>query len=165
MAISVGAGPWRGRRRLWLVAVLIAVASTAFGAYQGLAGGSAAAEAADEREAAIVESVGNGDVKRVVLTERAAQRLDVKTARVRGAVLEGKRQAVVPYAAILYDPTGETWVYTSPKPLVFVRHDVSVRRVQGDLAVLSRGPRLGAAVVTVGAPELWGVEYGGIEED
>jgi hypothetical protein len=37
--------------------------------------------------------------------------------------------------------------------------------IAGGRAVLSAGPRAGTKVVTVGAEELWGVEYGGIQED
>jgi hypothetical protein len=31
--------------------------------------------------------------------------------------------------------------------------------------ILSGGPPVGTPVVTVGSAEIWGVEYGGIEED
>jgi hypothetical protein len=68
---------------------------------------------------------------------------------------------VVPYAAVIYDPEGKTWVYTEPKPLTFVRAPVSVAYIDGDLAVLSEGgPADGTAVVTVGVPELYGTELG-----
>ncbi len=58
-----------------------------------------------------------------------------------------------------------TWTYTSPEHLVFQRQDISVARIDGDSAVLTSGPPVGTVVVTVGATEIWGVEYGGIEED
>jgi hypothetical protein len=48
---------------------------------------------------------------------------------------------------------------------VFVRHDIRVDEIEGSRAVLGDGPGAGTAVVTVGAPELWGIEYGEIEED
>ena len=35
----------------------------------------------------------------------------------------------------------------------------------GDKVILSGGPPVGTPVVTVGSTEIWGVEYGGIEED
>jgi hypothetical protein len=95
------------------------------------------------------------------LTAEAARRLDVQTVAARS---DGKR-TVIPYAAVLYDPDGRTWTYTSPEQLVFVRKDISVDRIDGDSAILTAGPSPGTAVVTVGADELWGVEYGGIEED
>jgi hypothetical protein len=79
--------------------------------------------------------------------------------------VNGEQRSVIPYAAVLYDSNGETWTYTSPKPLVFVRHDIRVDDIRDDLAVLSAGPPLGTVVVTVGSAELWGIEYGEIEED
>jgi len=73
---------------------------------------------------------------------------------------KGKKRKVVPYAAVLYDLHGETWVYTNPEPLVFVRHKVDVDYVEGDVAVLEGGPSSGTAVVTVGASLLLGTELG-----
>ena len=102
-----------------------------------------------------------GGVERITLTADAAKRIDVKTAP---AESDGER-TVIPYAAVLYDPDGGTWTYTSPKPLVYVRADITVDRIDGERAFLVNGPAPGTAVVTVGATELWGVEYGGIEED
>ena len=67
---------------------------------------------------------------------------------------------VIPYAAVIYDLHGETWVYTSPEPLVFVRHPIVVEYIEDDRAVLSEGPAAGTAVVIVGAAELFGVESG-----
>jgi hypothetical protein len=67
---------------------------------------------------------------------------------------------VVPYAALLYDANGKTWVFTNPKPLVFVRAPVTINRITGDKVVLSAGPPVGTLVVTVGAEELLGTEYG-----
>jgi hypothetical protein len=67
-------------------------------------------------------------------------------------------QKVVPYSAILYDTSGDSWVYISPQPLVFVRHAVTVEYVERDVAVLTDGPAVGTKVVTVGAAELMGIE-------
>jgi hypothetical protein len=68
---------------------------------------------------------------------------------------------VVPYGAVYYDGKGYAWVYVNPKPLVFERQRVGVERVVGDLAVLSDGPPVGTAVVTVGAAMLYGAEIFG----
>ena len=65
---------------------------------------------------------------------------------------------VVPYSAILYDLTGDTWVYTNPEPSVFVRERVNIERIDKDLAVLTSGPAAGTQVVTIGAAELYGAE-------
>jgi len=67
-------------------------------------------------------------------------------------------QKVVPYSAILYDTFGNNWVYTSPQPLIFVHHAVTVEYVERDVAVLTDGPAVGTQVVTVGAAELMGIE-------
>lgn len=122
-------------------------------------GGSAVEDAAESPAA--VEQIKGTELNRITLTSEAAKRLDVQTTAARS---DGER-TVIPYAAVLYDPDGQTWTYTSPKRLVFVREDIRVDRIDGDAAILTAGPSAGTTVVTVGADELWGVEYGGIEED
>ena len=122
-------------------------------------GGSSGASDEPSAPASVKELAGG--VKRVTLSADAARRIDVKTAP---AESEGGA-TVIPYDAVLYDPNGETWTYTSPKPLVFVRAEITVDRIEANRAILTKGPAPGTAVVTVGATELWGVEYGGIEED
>jgi multidrug efflux pump subunit AcrA (membrane-fusion protein) len=102
-----------------------------------------------------------GGVSQITLTADAAKRIDVKSA----AVKSDGGNTVIPYSAVLYDPDGATWTYTNPKPLVFVRADITVKSIAGERAILTKGPAPGTAVVTLGATELWGVEYGGIEED
>lgn len=67
---------------------------------------------------------------------------------------------VAPYAAVLYGVHGETWVYTNPEPLVFVRQPILIDYIEDDLAILSDGPEAGTDVVTVGAAELFGAETG-----
>jgi multidrug efflux pump subunit AcrA (membrane-fusion protein) len=70
-----------------------------------------------------------------------------------------KQRLTVPYAAVIYDPRGEAWVYTNPEPLVFVRHRINVDYIEDGLAVLSDGPVAGTPVVMTGASELFGTEY------
>ncbi len=67
---------------------------------------------------------------------------------------------VVPYAAVLYGVNGETWVYSNLEPLVFVRQPIVIDYIEEDLAILSEGPEVGTAIVTVGAAELFGTETG-----
>ncbi len=74
--------------------------------------------------------------------------------------LFGGPRKVVPYSAVIYDLHGDTWTYTNPEPLVFVRHRITVDYIERDTAVLLDGPPAGTAVVTVGAAELFGVELG-----
>jgi predicted small secreted protein len=112
---------------------------------------------------AAVEQVKGTDITRVKLTAEAARLLGVRTERVRS---EGARsRMVIPYDAVLYDADGGTWTYTSPNPLVYQRADIAIARIDGVSAILTRGPPAGTQVVTAGAPEIWGVEYGDISED
>jgi hypothetical protein len=98
---------------------------------------------------------------RVILTPDAASRLGIETSLVRVDSGNQGRQgrSVIPYAAVLYDASGETWSYTNPEPLVYVRHVIHIDDIRGGLAYLSSGPPAGMPVVTVGAAELLGVEY------
>ena len=73
---------------------------------------------------------------------------------------EAEKRNVVPYASVLYDAKGNTWVYTNPEPNVFVRQPIRVETVVGNEALLTEGPPVGTAVVTVGGAELYGTEFG-----
>jgi hypothetical protein len=139
-------------------------------------------------EPATVEPAQEGrELSRLILTPKAAERLGIQTAPVREAQVASKpattasadpaspgnpgspapvsvdaggtTQKVVPYSALLYDIHGKTWVYKSPEPLTFVRHQVEVDYIEGDAVVLSDGPPAGTGVVTVGAAELYGTEF------
>jgi hypothetical protein len=101
-----------------------------------------------------LESVEGTDVKQVTLTAEGAKRAGLKTAQ----VTRVGPHKVVPYTALIYDAEGKTYVYTSPKPLSYVRQEVKVDRIEGDRAFLSAGPPTGSAVVTVGAFEAYGTE-------
>ena len=92
--------------------------------------------------------------ERVQFTAEAAERTGLRTEIVRRS---GGRVAV-PYAALLYDPEGKTYVYTSPRALRYVRQEVRVDRIAGDRVLVSRGPAPGTRVVTVGAAEVYGTE-------
>jgi len=76
------------------------------------------------------------------------------------ALRAAERSLVVPYSSILYDMYGGAWVYQNSEPHVYVRQRVELLHVLGDLAVLSRGPAIGANVVSAGAAELFGTEFG-----
>ena len=82
-----------------------------------------------------LEPIEGTDFQRVILTEKAAQRLDIKTAEVSGIS--------IPYAAVIYDTEGNTFVYTNPAPLTFVRAPIMIDRIEGDQAVFSRPFTLG----------------------
>jgi CzcA family heavy metal efflux pump len=137
--------------RLVAVGLVLIIASLPLSA----CGGSPAEEVEPSGdEAAAVEPIKGTDVNRVILTEDAAKRLGVRTASVQRV---GGRK-VAPDAAVVYAPEGKTFTYASPKPLTFVRREVTVDHISGTKAVLSHGPPVGTAVVTVGSQELYGVE-------
>ena len=144
------------RRSRWIVSVLI-VAALSLAA----CGGSTSAD--EETSApAVLEQIEGSDLMRITLTEEAASRLDIQTATVQEGQAAGSstQQTTIPYAAVLYEPDGVTFTYTSPEPLVFVRQPITVDRIDGDLAFLTDGPPTGTAVVVVGAAELLGTELG-----
>jgi RND family efflux transporter MFP subunit len=76
------------------------------------------------------------------------------------ALKSSAENLVVPYSAVVYDMYGGAWVYVNASPQVYVRQRVELRHVLGDLAVLARGPAVGAKVVSAGAAELFGTEFG-----
>lgn len=67
---------------------------------------------------------------------------------------------VVPRGAVLYDASGGAWVYEAREGGTFVRQRVALADFAGDAAVLSKGPPAGTRVVTLGAAELFGTEFG-----
>jgi hypothetical protein len=118
--------------------------------------GSGGSSAEEDGGPATIYEVKGSDLSRVELTAEAAERLDIQTA----AVEQNGSGTVVPYSAVFYSPTGETWVYVSPKPLTFIRHEIVVDRIDGDKALLKDGPSAGTKVATVGVAELFGAESG-----
>src|SRR5512134_1198406 len=118
-----------------------------------------------------IEPVEGTDIHRLTLSARAAERLGIETAvmgapvataasRLAGVGASAGARVVVPYSAVLYDARGDTWVYTSPEALVFVRQRVSVDRIDGDRVILTDGPPAGVTFVTVGGAELLAAELG-----
>jgi hypothetical protein len=96
-----------------------------------------------------------GDLNRLTLTDKAVERLGLTTEKVtKGSSLE------LPYGALIYDAAGKTWVYTSPEPRTYIRAAVTVDRITGDKVQLRTGPAAGTDVVTMGAAELFGAEFG-----
>lgn len=113
-----------------------------------------AATHSGEHPAEIVKIEGS-DLHRVALTDRAIQRLDLKTDQ----VIEREGKLLVPFSSLIYDPQGQTWVYTSPQPRTFVRHKVDVEYIEGDVAILKEGPPAGTVVASVAVAELYGAEF------
>ena len=101
------------------------------------------------------EPIKGTDINRVTMADATAGLIPVETASVRR---DGKRK-VVPHLALIYNPDGDAFVYTKPKPQTYIRAPVEVVDVVGDRVVLSDGPPGGATIVTLGAAELLATEY------
>lgn len=140
----------------WMAAVLILVGLGLAACSQA----SADEDTSGHSEPAHVEPIEGSELSRVILAEKASERLGIQLDEVREEQIEGAQRMVIAYSAVLYDANGETWAYTSPEPLVFVRESITVDRIEGDLAILSDGPSTGTTVVTVGVAELYGTEFG-----
>ncbi|HEY2960464.1 MAG TPA: hypothetical protein VGM21_20020 [Actinomycetota bacterium] len=157
--------------RRWSGAALLLVATLALGV-SACSRGQAASEEGGSNGAVRVEPVKGTELSRVILSRQAADRLGVQTVPVRQEkVAPAGRQGgkpvsrkLIPYAAVLYDEQGETWTFTSPGPLTYLRDKIDVDYIQGDVAVLAAGPAVGVPVVTVGSAELLGAELGVGEE-
>jgi len=115
------------------------------------------AEAAVHSPPARVELIAGSNLRQITLSNQAAKRIDIRTEEVRQ---DTSGMTVVPYSAVLYDLTGAAWVYTNPTPLTFIRHPVTIARINGATMYLTSGPRVGMQVVTVGVPQLYGAERG-----
>lgn len=109
-----------------------------------------------------VTAIEGSNLHRVTLTERAIQRLDLTTTEVREQRVSrsDSPRKVVPYAAVIYDPQGQTWIYTSPQPRTFIRYKVDVDYVEGGVAVLKDGPPAGTVIALRALAELYGADFG-----
>lgn len=131
----------------------IATIAIAFGLAVTACGSPAPSETAAPEEAGVA---GTNPLE-VTVSEHAFERLGIKTE----PIATGSGGALsVPYAAILYDPDGKTWVYAQADARVFVRTPVDVDRIADGVATLKSGPAAGTAVVVVGTEELYGAESG-----
>jgi hypothetical protein len=106
--------------------------------------------------AARMERVAPDKAPSVVLSPVGAQRLGLQAVTVRRA----GSLTMIPYAALLYQPDGQTVVYTVTGPLTYTRQAVAVSKIEANRVYLSRGPAPGRRVVTTGAEELLGVQDG-----
>lgn len=137
-------------RAVMAVALAAAVQSTPYPTQLAMAAEAKAGPAT-------IQAIDGTKLRRVTLTQKAADRLDIQT----GQIAEGQSgRRTAPYAAILYDLAGGAWVYTSPAPLTYVRHGVVIEEITGVDAYLKDGPPAGTSVVTVGVAQLYGAEKG-----
>lgn len=143
-------------RGQWIAAALIVLGLGAAGC--GAASPSTSSSAGAVKPATI-EAIAGKDVKSVTLTEQANKRLGVEMT----AVAPAQGGLSVPYSAVIYSADGNTWVFTVPQPLTYVREKVTVANVggaNGEVAFLSAGPAVGTSIVKTGVIELYGAELG-----
>ena len=102
-----------------------------------------------------LEPIKGTEVHRVIFDTEAAERVGLKMAPIR----QNGQGKFMPYAALIYDAEGETYAYTAPEPLTYVRQQIKIDHFDGDSVVLSDGPPAGTEVVTVGVDEVYGTEF------
>jgi RND family efflux transporter MFP subunit len=138
-------------------------------------------DAIDAGQPASVSRLGGGEPPRVATRVTAPLRADPSAAAVdlyyelpgSGATLRPgervmvdlplmstQRGLVVPESAVLYDLHGDAWVYEDRGGGRFARKRVQISRHAGGRAVIARGLTEGVNVVTAGAAELFGTEFG-----
>ena len=142
------------KRRMLIVALMVAAA------LQLAACGQTSTVSASKVQPVTIEKNAETGLNRLVLTEKAAQRINVQTVPVREEQVNGSQRMVIPYAAVIYGLKGETWAYTNPAPLTFVRQKITIDFIDGDKVILKERPAAGTAIVTVGVPELYGADTG-----
>ncbi len=139
---------------LWVLATLAVPLAACSG------GGGSGAEAEKNPPAKLIAVTGT-DRKQVQLTPKAAERIGLQTSPAgEGSHAGGPTEVVVPYSALVYDAHGAASVYTTPGPLTFARVPVTIDTIDGNSVYLTQGPAVGTTVVTVGAVELFGTEFG-----
>lgn len=106
----------------------------------------------DKEAPSKLEPIDGSELSRVILTQKAAERVGIETVQT--------STDSVPYAAVIYDIEGKTWIYTNPAPLTFVRVPIEIDHIEGDTAVLAKSLSSDLTVVTVGVAELYGTETG-----
>jgi hypothetical protein len=115
------------------------------------------AEGPVQSKPARVEATADATIKKVTLAPKAAQRLGVEIDEVREDQ-SGRR--IVPYASVLYDLKGGTWVYVYTDPMTFVREAVGIDIIQGENVYLKNGPHPGTKVLATGVAQVFGTEVG-----
>src|SRR4249920_3544271 len=98
---------------------------------------------------------------RLTVSERAEQRLGLRTEPVRPLTGQANGATeVIAYSALVYDADGKSWTFSSPSPRTYIRVPIVISSIVGQTVQLKSGPPVGTQVVVVGAPELVGAEAG-----
>lgn len=71
-----------------------------------------------------------------------------------------EQSLVVPTAGVVYDLNGGSWIYEATGANTFIRRRIEIRSQSGAKTLIARGIDAGKQVVTDGAAELFGTEFG-----
>ena len=101
-------------------------------------------------------TAGAEGISRITLSSEAVKRLRLEfvTPTKKG------EQMTLPYKSLLYDPNGKEWAYVSESDTTFKRMALKVSTIDGDTVIYTEGPQPSQQVVTWGAAELFGIEFG-----
>ena len=122
-------------------------------------GGCTKSGATPKAETPKREMVGKADaagIKRITLKDVESQRLGIEFAE----VTKSGERLTMPYNALLYDPSGGEWAFASAEKNVYARIALKVEAIEADKVYLAKGPAVGTKLVTNGAAELYGIEFG-----
>lgn len=135
----------------WMIAIAAAVLPLA-----GCNGGSATAMKVEPPNAAAAAKQGPGGVMQITLKDIETKHLGIEFA----VVTNTGDRLTMPYNALLYDPLGGEWAFSSSEANVYVRTPLKVEAIEGETVFLAKGPPAGTKLVTSGATELYGIEFG-----
>ena len=110
--------------------------------------------------AVTVETAEEGQPASITVSERAEQRLGLRTEPVRPLTGQAGATEVISYSAVVYDADGKPWAYSAPSPRTYIRVPIVISSIAGKAVQLKSGPPVGTQVVVVGVPELVGAEAG-----
>jgi hypothetical protein len=143
-----------------LAASLTVLAAITVGA-SGCSEAGASNEENPETAVTVEEPAEEGQPARLTVSERAEQRLGLRTEPVRPLTGQaGGATEVIAYSAVVYDENGKSWTFSAPSPRTYIRVPIVITSITGQTVQLKSGPPVGTQVVVVGAPELVGAEAG-----
>lgn len=131
------------------------LAAFALAATTAACGGDADDDEADyPSQSSIKPLAGSPGHHVVTLTQTGADQVGIKTQPVSGT----SELSELPYASLLYDSDGTTFVYVSPKPLTFTYQKINLVKIVGERIYFTAGPKVGTQVVTRGVPQVHGAD-------
>ena len=114
-----------------------------------------------ETAVTVEEPAEEGQPARLTVSERAEQRLGLRTEPVRPLTGQANGATeVIAYSAVVYDEDGKSWTFSAPSPRTYIRVPIVISSITGQTVQLKSGPPVGTQVVVMGAPELVCAEAG-----